>query len=73
VRYPNGRFLGFKAISDASGGQRPTTDFSRSLEQTPGDTGDSPNGGSWLLYDPLVFYLAGRIGIADRFELLHWC
>lgn len=60
VYYPDGEFLGFRSISGFYGSYRPDEEFIVPESNTPGNY---QNGGSWLLYDALTLYAAGRHGI----------
>jgi hypothetical protein len=67
VRYPDGRFLGFKIIADYFGGYRPSSEFLLPGLNTPGNY---QNGGSWFLYDMLALYASARHGVAGSTDLM---
>lgn len=60
VLYPDGKFLGFRVISDYNGGLRPTSEYAGSTDNREGDY---QRGGSWMLYDLLALYVGVRHGI----------
>lgn len=66
VRYPDGKFLGFKVVSQYDGSFLPGRYFSGGPVVEPGNY---QNGGSWLLYDGLALYAAARHNIAGASEL----
>ena len=67
ARYPDGRFLGFKVISDFGGDYRPHAEFNGNPANHPGSY---HNGGSWLLYDALALYAGARHGVEGCAETL---
>lgn len=67
VYYPDGKFLGFKVISSFDGSFRPVKEFSIFDFN---HSGDYQNGASWLLYDALALYAAGKHQIPDASKLL---
>ena len=67
VYYRDGRFLGFKVISDYYGPDRPGNEFIVPSSNTPGNY---QRGGSWELYDALALYAAARHGNLFSYELL---
>lgn len=64
VTRSNGRFVGFKVLSDFQGGYLSQSEF-RDLQgiDTPGSY---QNGGSWALYDELLLYSAIRHGAGNQ-------
>jgi len=68
--YADGDFLGFKCLSNPDGSYLPESQFWAIAERDPGNY---QNGGTWLLYEALAMYAAGRHGVSvddhyvDRF------
>lgn len=67
VYYPDGKFLGFKIISDYFGAYRSITEYSGSNDNWPGNY---QMGASWLLYDILALYCALRHNIPQSENLI---
>lgn len=67
VYYPDGKFLGFKVISDYFGAYRPISEYSGSADNWPGNY---QMGASWLLYDILALYCASRHNIPQSEDLI---
>lgn len=66
VYYSDGKFLGYKVISDYYGGYRPDSEFIVPQVNRPGHY---HHGGSWLLYDALALYAAARHNVDGAAEL----
>lgn len=66
VNYRDGSFLGFKVISDFSGGHCPSSEFSGTPINSPGRY---HNGASWLLYDALALYAGARHQVPEAADL----
>ena len=66
VHYPDGSFLGYKVISDYYGGYRHDNEFIIPQVNRPGNY---HHGASWLLYDALALYVAGRHNLPGATDL----
>lgn len=66
VHYRDGKFLGYKVISDYYGGYRPDGEFIIPEVNRPGHY---HHGASWLLYDALALYAAARHNLEGATEL----
>ena len=66
MHYPDGSFLGYKVISDFYGGYRHDNEFILPQVNRPGNY---HHGASWLLYDALALYVAGRHNLPGATDL----